>query len=72
MAGKRTDVYLTSTMPNTMRFLLLNAERDDCVLLSLWKFQPNRLDVYVNDTYRPPVNGYTTNGRCVFDSRYCV
>ncbi|KAK7105773.1 hypothetical protein V1264_017108 [Littorina saxatilis] len=57
------DLYLSSTVPQHMRFMLLNAAPTDCVGLSIFKKQPHRLDVYVDGTYIMPLNGYMSGGR---------
>ncbi|XP_076438592.1 LOW QUALITY PROTEIN: fibrocystin-L-like [Babylonia areolata] len=57
------EIYLTGTVPDHMRFILLNVGAEDCVGLSLWKALPHRLDVSVDGSYVLPTNGYVSNDR---------
>ncbi|GFS10808.1 polycystic kidney and hepatic disease-like 1 [Elysia marginata] len=58
------DIFLSSTNPKTMRFMLMNSNADECVRLSLWSLQQNRLEVDVDGVVVNPKNGYTdANGR---------
>jgi hypothetical protein len=63
LSDKWVKLMMTSTAPQRMRFMLLNAAPTDCVGLSIWKAQPYRLDVYVDGQYIMPTNGYTAAGR---------
>ncbi|KAK0070514.1 fibrocystin-L [Biomphalaria pfeifferi] len=58
------DIYLTSTNPNVMRFILLSSDPNECVRLGLQLMTANRPEVRVNDVLKMPNNGYTdSNGR---------
>ncbi|XP_069771791.1 PKHD1 like 1, tandem duplicate 1 [Narcine bancroftii] len=54
--SKACDVYFTSTNPYRLRLLLLNADVNRAVRLSIYYSMPQRLDVYINDTLIPPTN----------------
>ncbi|CAH1788932.1 unnamed protein product [Owenia fusiformis] len=55
-SGKHFDVYFTGTSPQNLRLHLLNAYDNEAVRLSIYYKVPYRLDVYVDGTYRPPLN----------------
>ena len=57
-----TSLTMTGVVPDKLRFLLLNVEPTDCVALSLRTQDPYRLDVFVDEAYIMPTNGYTKNG----------
>ncbi|KAK3716577.1 hypothetical protein RRG08_039372 [Elysia crispata] len=62
--GKVFDIFLSSTNPKKMRFMLMNSNADECVRLSIWSLQQNRLEVDVDGVVVNPKNGYTdSNGR---------
>ncbi|GFN92112.1 fibrocystin-l [Plakobranchus ocellatus] len=58
------DIFLSSTNPRQMRYMLMNSNSDDCVRLSIWSLQQNRLEVEVDGVVKMPKNGYLdSNGR---------
>ncbi|GFN92106.1 fibrocystin-l [Plakobranchus ocellatus] len=61
------DIFLSSTNPRQMRYMLMNSNSDNCVRLSIWSTQINRLEVEVDGVVRLPKNGYLdSNGRLRF------
>lgn len=55
-ARQHTDVYLSSTTPNKMRFRLLNADSNIIATLGLYYNSLQQVDVYANDLYVAPTN----------------
>lgn len=47
--GKQVDVYLSSTQPDMLRYFMMNAANDKCIVVSFYYLNPNRIDVYTND-----------------------
>ena len=62
-SNKNIDVYFTSTPPKQLRFRLLDADPSYKIRLSMHYFTSNRIDVYKNDTFIKPTNGYDLNGK---------
>ncbi len=54
--GHNYDVYLTSTVPNQIRFRLLNADATIRTGLSLYYDSLQQIDVYANNVYVSPTN----------------
>jgi hypothetical protein len=46
MVGKEYKLYLTSTQPQSMRYMLLDAAAGDKIKLDIWYAKSQRLDVY--------------------------
>jgi len=61
-ADKNYDIYLTSTPPTQLRFRLLNADGLFKVRISMHYTTSNRIDVYKNGVFMPPVNAGYRNG----------
>ena len=57
-ANKNYDVYLTGTPPNQLRFRILNADSSFKVRLSMYYYISQRIDLYLNGTYKSPTNAY--------------
>ena len=55
-ARQYTDIFLTSTTPNQMRFRLLNADSSIVATLGLYYSSLQQVDVYANGIYVPPTN----------------
>jgi len=55
-ARQHSDVYLTSTTPNHMRFRLLNSDSSIIATLGLYYNSLQQVDVYANDVYVNPTN----------------
>ncbi|KAG8441692.1 hypothetical protein GDO86_010757 [Hymenochirus boettgeri] len=51
------DVYFTSTSPQKLRLILLNVDNSKAVRVGIYYSDPQRLDVYVNNSYVIPTNG---------------
>ncbi|KAM4704928.1 fibrocystin-L [Rhinophrynus dorsalis] len=54
--NKSFDVYFTSTSPQNLRLILLNADNTKAVRVGIYFSNPQRLDVYVNEAYVAPTN----------------
>ena len=54
---------MSSTQPNQLRFRILNADSTFKVRLSMHYFTSNRIDLYKNDYYVDPTNGYYIDGK---------
>lgn len=61
-SNKSYDVFLTSTVPNQIRFRILDADASFKVRLSLHYTTSNRIDVYMDGNYVAPTNAYTEDG----------
>ena len=46
IVGKEYKLYLTSTQPQSMRYMLLDAAAGDKIKLDIWYSKSQRLDVY--------------------------
>lgn len=59
LPDEKVEIYLSSTQPDKIRFGLLNAADDICVLVSFYYLNPNRIDVHINDeeSSKLPTNG---------------
>ena len=64
--GINYTIGLTSTNPQKTNFILLNASDSQSLLIAYIYNNPQRLDVYIENTYVIPTNGYMLNG----DLRY--
>lgn len=58
------SVYLSSTQPNMIRFFMLEAADDECVVVSFYYLNPNRIDVYTDNGLNSvwPKNSVNDNG----------
>nr|XP_055075127.1 fibrocystin-L-like [Misgurnus anguillicaudatus] len=54
--NKSFDIYFTSTTPQKLRLMMLNAKTTEAVRVAIFYSNPQRLDVYVNDTFVGPTN----------------
>ncbi|KAG9339164.1 hypothetical protein JZ751_024022 [Albula glossodonta] len=54
--NKSFDIYFTSTTPQKLRFMLLNADSSETVRVAVFYSNPQRLDVYINDNLIAPTN----------------
>ncbi|XP_068094022.1 fibrocystin-L-like isoform X1 [Hyperolius riggenbachi] len=54
--NKSYDIYFTSTSPQSLRLKLLNIDNTKAVLVGIYYSNPQRLDVYVNNSYVDPKN----------------
>lgn len=61
-ANKSYDIYLTSTVPRQLRFRILNSDETFKVRLSMYYTMSNRVDLYLNNSFVLPTNGYYENG----------
>ena len=59
--GLEYDLALTSTNPQNMRLQLLNANANQSILSAIYYTVPQRLDVYIDNTYVLPTNAYRTS-----------
>ncbi|KAG2465238.1 PKHL1 protein, partial [Polypterus senegalus] len=55
-ANKSFSVYFTSTSPQSLRLMLLNADNSKTVRVAIFYSNPQRLDVYTNDLLVAPTN----------------
>ncbi|KAG2464816.1 PKHL1 protein, partial [Polypterus senegalus] len=55
-ANKSFSVYFTSTSPQSLRLMLLNADNSKAVRVAIFYSNPQRLDVYANDLLVAPTN----------------
>ena len=62
--GLHYSIALTSTNPQQMRILMLNADQDASIIISLIYFTSQRLDVYVNGNFDKSTGEYE-NGQYV-------
>ncbi|XP_062385127.1 fibrocystin-L-like [Sardina pilchardus] len=54
--GKPFDVYFSSTTPQKLRLMMLNAQPTEAVRVAVFYQNPQRLDVYVNNELVAPTN----------------
>ncbi|KAG9259463.1 fibrocystin-L [Astyanax mexicanus] len=54
--NKSYDVFFTSTSPQKLRLMLLNAKPTESVVVAVFYSNPQRLDVYVNKQLVAPTN----------------
>ncbi|KAL7883851.1 hypothetical protein SRHO_G00015090 [Serrasalmus rhombeus] len=54
--NKSYDIYFTSTSPQSLRLMMLNAKPTDTVQVAVFYSNPQRLDVYVNNRLVAPNN----------------
>ncbi|OCT77100.1 fibrocystin-L [Xenopus laevis] len=65
--NKSFDIYFTSTSPQSLRLILLNSDNSKAVRVGIFYSNPQRLDVYVNNSYVLPTNGdVQSNGDVLF------
>lgn len=67
-ANKSYDIYLTSTPPDKIRFRILNADSSFKLRLSLYYSTSRRIDLYKNDNYILPTNGFYSNGNLLLQN----
>lgn len=58
------SVYLSSTQPDELRFFMLEAEDTECVIVSFYYLNPNRIDVFTHNGAQNvwPKNSVNDNG----------
>ncbi|CAF0756351.1 unnamed protein product [Brachionus calyciflorus] len=66
-SGRNFDIYLSSTPPKQLRFRLVNADSSFKIRLSMHYFASNRIDVYKNERFVLPTNGYYEEGKMKFN-----
>ncbi|XP_035847175.1 fibrocystin-L-like [Sander lucioperca] len=54
--GRSYDVFFTSTSPQKLRLVMLNADPSESIMVSVFYSKPQRLDVYVNNNLVAPTN----------------
>ncbi|KPP78019.1 fibrocystin-L-like, partial [Scleropages formosus] len=54
--NKSFDIFFTSTSPQKLRLMLLNADNSKAVRVAVFYSNPQRLDVYVNNSLVAPTN----------------
>ncbi|XP_056153970.1 fibrocystin-L-like [Lampris incognitus] len=59
--GRAFDVYFSSTTPQKLRLMMLNADPSESVLVSVFYSNPQRLDVYVDNSLVAPTNAKWNN-----------
>ncbi|XP_078542271.1 fibrocystin-L [Lissotriton helveticus] len=65
-SGKHFDIYFTSTSPQKLRLMLLNVDNTKAVRVAIFYSNPQRLDVYVNNSFVGPNNAQWNAGRTDF------
>ncbi|XP_073714529.1 fibrocystin-L [Misgurnus anguillicaudatus] len=60
--NKSFDIYFTSTTPQKLRLMMLNAKTTEAVRVAIFYSNPQRLDVYVNDNLVAPTNAQWNEG----------
>lgn len=57
-------MYLSSVQPDMMRFFMLDADDNECVVVVFYYLNPNRIDVYLHGGVQNvlPTNGIRENG----------
>ncbi|XP_063307204.1 fibrocystin-L-like [Pelobates fuscus] len=58
--NKSFDIFFTSTSPQNLRLMLLNCDSTKAVRVAIYFSNPQRLDVYANNTYVYPTNAQRT------------
>ncbi|CAM4636768.1 unnamed protein product [Leuciscus chuanchicus] len=61
--NKSFDIYFTSTTPQKLRLMLLNAGPTEAVRVAVFYSNPQRLDVYVNNSLLGPTNAEWNAGK---------
>ncbi|XP_056106663.1 fibrocystin-L-like [Rhinichthys klamathensis goyatoka] len=61
--NKSFDIFFTSTTPQKLRLMLLNAGPTEAVRVAVFYSNPQRLDVYVNNTLVGPTNAEWNAGK---------
>ncbi|XP_065144791.1 fibrocystin-L-like [Paramisgurnus dabryanus] len=54
--NKSFEIYFTSTTPQKLRLMMLNAKTTEAVRVAIFYSNPQRLDVYLNDNLVAPTN----------------
>ncbi|XP_019729703.1 PKHD1 like 1, tandem duplicate 1 [Hippocampus comes] len=54
--GRAVDVFFTSTSPQKLRLMMLNADENESVLVSVFYSKPQQMDVYVDNQLVAPTN----------------
>ncbi|CAF0939901.1 unnamed protein product, partial [Brachionus calyciflorus] len=68
VAGSRSyDIFLSSSPPKQLRFRLINSDPNFKIRISMCYFSSNRIDVYKNDSFVLPTNGYYEEGKMKFN-----
>ena len=57
ITGRNYTLYFTRNAPQNLRYILLNTPATEGITIGSYHAKPNRLDVYVDDTYVVPENG---------------
>ncbi|KAI7798959.1 putative fibrocystin-L, partial [Triplophysa rosa] len=60
--NKSFDIFFTSTTPQKMRLMMLNAKPTEAVRVAVFYSSPQRLDVYVNNKLVAPTNAQWNAG----------
>nr|XP_055075552.1 fibrocystin-L-like [Misgurnus anguillicaudatus] len=60
--NKSFDIYFTSTTPQKLRLMMLNAKTTEAVRVAIYYSSSQRLDVYVNDNFVAPTNAQWNEG----------
>ncbi|XP_061682368.1 PKHD1 like 1, tandem duplicate 1 [Syngnathoides biaculeatus] len=55
-AGRPADVFFTGVSPQKLRLMMLNAERAETALVSVFYSKPQQMDVYAGDQLVAPTN----------------
>ncbi|CAJ1082786.1 fibrocystin-L-like [Xyrichtys novacula] len=55
-AKEYVEIYFSSTSPQKLRFMMLNAKQSESIRLGVFFSKPQRTDVYVNDKLIAPTN----------------
>ncbi|XP_072562121.1 PKHD1 like 1, tandem duplicate 1 [Paramormyrops kingsleyae] len=64
--NKSFDVFFTSTSPQKLRLMLLNADNSRAVRVAIFYSKPQRLDVYVNKSLVAPTNAIWNSDKTDF------
>ena len=64
LPGYNVSVYFSSTQPDVLRFFMLDAADDECVVVAFYYLNPNRIDVYTGNGIANvwPKNSVNDNG----------
>ncbi|XP_053190049.1 fibrocystin-L-like [Scomber japonicus] len=54
--GRSFDIYFSSVSPQKLRFMMINADQSESIMVSVFYSKPQRLDVYVNNSLIAPTN----------------
>ncbi|KAI4871505.1 hypothetical protein NFI96_027165, partial [Prochilodus magdalenae] len=61
--NKSFDIYFTSTSPQKLRLMMLNANPTETVRVAIFYSKPQRLDVYANNLLVAPTNAQWNSGK---------